>query len=112
MGRLRRPVAGDTQGPARGTHELRCFEKYRLQGEQVPMAGVIDPLTNIVEHPEVVADRLERTAAVIGDPTRVPAGTDCGFDTLAGWGRVAEDVVWAKLRTLREGAELASSRLY
>ncbi len=98
-------------GP-RHAHEFRCFEKYPLQGEQVLVAGVIDPLTNIVEHPEVVADRLERTAAVIGDPTRVLAGTDCGFDTLAGWGRVAEDVVWAKLRSLREGAELATSRLY
>ena len=98
-------------GP-RHAHEFRCFEKYPLQGEQVLVAGVIDPLTNIVEHPEVVADRLERTAAVIGDPTRVLAGTDCGFDTLAGWGRVAEDVVWAKLRSLREGADLASGRLY
>ena len=98
-------------GP-RHAHEFRCFEKYPLQGEQVLVAGVIDPLTNIVEHPEVVADRIERTAAVVGDPTRVLAGTDCGFDTLAGWGRVAEDVVWAKLRSLREGAELATSRLY
>ena len=72
------------------------------------MAGVIDSLTNFVEHPEVVADRIERVAAVVGDPTRVLAGTDCGFDTSAGWGRVAEDVVWAKLASLRDGARLAS----
>ncbi len=98
-------------GP-RHAHEFRCFEKYPLQDNQVLVAGVIDPLTNIVEHPEVVADRIERVAAVVGDPTRVLAGTDCGFDTSAGWGRVAEDVVWAKLRTLREGAALASSCLY
>jgi 5-methyltetrahydropteroyltriglutamate--homocysteine methyltransferase len=83
-----------------------------LDDDQILVAGVIDPLTNIVEHPEVVADRIERVAAVIGDPSRVLAGTDCGFDTSAGWGRVAEDVVWAKLRSLRDGARLASQRLF
>ena len=71
-----------------------------------------DTTTNFVEHPEVVADRLKRVAEVIGDPTRVLAGTDCGFDTSAGWGRVAEDVVWAKLKAMRAGAELASARLF
>ena len=76
------------------------------------VAGVIDSLTNFVEHPEVVADRLERVAAVVGDPARVLAGTDCGFDTSAGAGRVAEDVVWAKLAALRQGARLASDRLF
>jgi 5-methyltetrahydropteroyltriglutamate--homocysteine methyltransferase len=59
-----------------------------------------------------VADRLEQVARVIGDPTRVLAGTDCGFDTAAGRGRVAPDVVWAKLRSLGEGARLASARLF
>ncbi len=98
-------------GP-RHAHEFRCFDRHPLKDGQVLVAGVIDPLTNIVEHPEVVADRIERVAAVIGDPTRVLAGTDCGFDTSAGWGRVAEDVVWAKLRTLREGADIASKRLF
>ena len=53
-------------------------------------------LTDFVEHPEVVADRLEAWPRAVGDPTRVLAGTDCGFDTSAGWGRVTEDVVWAK----------------
>jgi len=57
----------------------------------------------------VVADRIERVAAVIGDPSRVLAGIDCGFDTSAGWGRVAADVVWAKLASLRDGARLAST---
>ena len=60
----------------------------------------------------MVADRLERVAAVIGDPHRVMAGTDCGFDTSAGSGRVAEDVVWAKLAALSEGARIASGRLF
>jgi 5-methyltetrahydropteroyltriglutamate--homocysteine methyltransferase len=96
----------------RHAHEFRCFEKFPLADDQVLVAGVIDSLTNFVEHPEVVADRLERVAAVIGDPARVLAGTDCGFDTSAGWGRVAEDVVWAKLASLRDGARLASQRLF
>jgi 5-methyltetrahydropteroyltriglutamate--homocysteine methyltransferase len=98
-------------GP-RHAHEFRCFEKRPLRDDQVLVAGVIDPLTNIVEHPEVVADRIERVAAALGDPSRVLAGTDCGFDTSAGWGRVAGDVVWAKLRSLDEGAEIASARLF
>jgi 5-methyltetrahydropteroyltriglutamate--homocysteine methyltransferase len=96
----------------RHAHEFRCFEKRPLQGDQILIAGVIDSLTNFVEHPEVVADRIERIAKVIGDPSRVMAGTDCGFDTSAGWGRVAEDVVWAKLASLRDGSRLASQRLF
>jgi 5-methyltetrahydropteroyltriglutamate--homocysteine methyltransferase len=96
----------------RHAHEFRCFKKFPLREDQVLVAGVIDSLTNFVEHPEVVADRIERVAAVVGDPTRVLAGTDCGFDTSAGWGRVAEDVVWAKLASLRDGACLASQRLF
>jgi 5-methyltetrahydropteroyltriglutamate--homocysteine methyltransferase len=95
----------------RHAHEFRCFEKHPLADDQILVAGVIDSLTNFVEHPEVVADRIERVAAVVGDPTRVLAGTDCGFDTSAGWGRVASDVVWAKLTSLRDGARLASQRL-
>jgi 5-methyltetrahydropteroyltriglutamate--homocysteine methyltransferase len=96
----------------RHAHEFRCFEKFPLADDQVLVAGVIDSLTNFVEHPEVVADRIERVAAVVGDPARVLAGTDCGFDTSAGWGRVAEDVVWAKLASLRDGARLASQRFF
>jgi 5-methyltetrahydropteroyltriglutamate--homocysteine methyltransferase len=96
----------------RHAHEFRCFEKRPLASDQILVAGVIDSLTNFVEHPEVVADRLQRVAAVIGDPSRVLAGTDCGFDTSAGWGRVAADVVWAKLRSMRDGARLASQRLF
>lgn len=96
----------------RHAHEFRCFAKHPLKDDQVLVAGVIDSLTNFVEHPEVVADRIERIATVVGDPSRVLAGTDCGFDTSAGWGRVAEDVVWAKLSSLRDGARLASDRLF
>ena len=82
-----------------------------LKDDHLLIAGVIDTLTNFVEHPEVVADRIERIAAVVGRE-RVLAATDCGFDTSAGMGRVAEDVVWAKLRALRDGAEMASKKLF
>jgi 5-methyltetrahydropteroyltriglutamate--homocysteine methyltransferase len=95
----------------RHAHEYKLFEKMPLSGDQILIAGVIDSLTNFVEHPEAVADRLERIAQVVGDPHRVIAGTDCGFDTSAGMGRVAEDVVWAKLKSLAEGARLASHQL-
>ena len=107
VGALYLPFAGP-----RHAHEFRCFERHPLKPGQLLIAGVIDPLTNIVEHPEVVADRIERVAAAVGDPACVLAANDCGFDTSAGWGRVAPDVVWAKLRTLRDGARLASTRLF
>jgi 5-methyltetrahydropteroyltriglutamate--homocysteine methyltransferase len=96
----------------RHAHEFRVLDEIPLGADQLLIAGVIDTLTNFVEHPEVVADRIERIAATMGDPRRVLAGTDCGFDTSAGMGRVAEDVVWAKLRALKEGAQLASQRLF
>src|SRR4051812_43102074 len=96
----------------RHAHEFRVIESIPLADDQLLIAGVIDTLTNFVEHPEVIADRIERIAAAIGDPRRVLAATDCGFDTSAGMGRVTEDIVWAKLRSLREGAELASRRLF
>ncbi|WP_428488969.1 cobalamin-independent methionine synthase II family protein [Rhodopila sp.] len=95
----------------RHAHEYRCLKNLPLADGQVVVAGVIDPLTNFVEHPEVVADRLELAVRAVGDPTRVLAGTDCGFDTSAGRGRVAEDVVWAKLRAMADGARIASQRL-
>ena len=96
----------------RHAHEFRVLKEIPLADDQLLIAGVIDTLTNFVEHPEVVADRIERIAEATGDPRRVLAGTDCGFDTSAGMGRVTEDVVWAKLRSLCEGASLASKRLY
>jgi 5-methyltetrahydropteroyltriglutamate--homocysteine methyltransferase len=97
---------------ARHAHEFKVLKDMPLGGDQVIVAGVIDVTTNFVEHPEVVADRLERVAAVVGDPTRVLGGTDCGFDSSAGMGRVAGDIVWAKLRSLAEGARIASGRLF
>jgi 5-methyltetrahydropteroyltriglutamate--homocysteine methyltransferase len=96
---------------ARHAHEMKVLRDMPLADDQIIVAGVIDVLTNFIEHPEVVADRLEHMAQFVGDPRRVLGGTDCGFDTSAGMGRVASDVVWAKLRTLAEGARLASERL-
>ena len=87
----------------RHAHEHRAIKEYPLKDDQVLVAGVIDTVTNFVEHPEVVADRLERISHAVGDPKRVIAGTDCGFDTSAGMGHVAEEVVWAKLRSSRRG---------
>jgi 5-methyltetrahydropteroyltriglutamate--homocysteine methyltransferase len=87
------------------------FGELPLKSHQSLIVGAIDTTTNFVEHPEVIADRLEAAAKVIGDPHRIMAGTDCGFDTSAGMGRLTADVVWAKLRTLRAGADLAAARL-
>ena len=95
----------------RHAYEYKLFETMPLAQDQILIAGVIDSLTNFVEHPETDADRIERVAQAVGDPRRVIAGTDCGFDTSAGMGRVAEDVVWAKLKSLADGARLASQRL-
>ena len=83
-----------------------------LDDDQIIVAGVIDTLTNFVEHPEVVAERLQRVVAAVGGKERVLGGTDCGFDSTAGQGRVAEDVAWEKLRSLVEGARIASEQLY
>jgi 5-methyltetrahydropteroyltriglutamate--homocysteine methyltransferase len=95
----------------RHAHEHRCFRRHPLPAGMLLIAGVVDPTTNYVEHPEVVADRIELAAAAVGDPRRVLAGPDCGFATAAGLGEVAEEIVWLKLRALCDGARLATRRL-
>jgi 5-methyltetrahydropteroyltriglutamate--homocysteine methyltransferase len=97
---------------ARHAHEHACFAARPLPDHMALIAGVIDTTNNFVEHPQVVADRLQVVARSLGDPTRVIAGTDCGFDTSAGIGDVAPSIVWEKLRALRRGADLASDRLF
>jgi 5-methyltetrahydropteroyltriglutamate--homocysteine methyltransferase len=97
---------------ARHAHEYACFERRPLPDGMVLVAGVIDTTSNYVEHEEVVADRLVRVARAVGDPRRIIAGTDCGFDTSAGLGDVAPSLVWEKLRAMRAGADLASERLF
>jgi 5-methyltetrahydropteroyltriglutamate--homocysteine methyltransferase len=95
----------------RHEHEYKALRRHPLPKHWLLIAGVIDTTTNYVEHPELVADRLERVADAVGDPRRVLAGTDCGFDTAAGLGEVAEEVVWKKLEALRAGADVATRRL-
>ena len=93
-------------------HELRAFRRHPLPDTMLFVPGVIDSTTNVVEHPEVVADRIVAAAEAVGDRTRILAGVDCGFGTFAGSMLVEESVVWTKLRTLREGADLATKRLW
>jgi 5-methyltetrahydropteroyltriglutamate--homocysteine methyltransferase len=97
----------------RHQHEWKTLKANPLPDEMLLIPGVIDVTTNYLEHPEVVAERIERFVEVMGgDPSRVIAGTDCGFSTIAGYMMVAEDVVWAKLQVLAEGARIASERLW
>jgi 5-methyltetrahydropteroyltriglutamate--homocysteine methyltransferase len=96
----------------RHAHEWRALQKYPPPHNWLIIAGVIDTTTNYIEHPQVVADRIECVAHAVGDPRRVLAGTDCGFGTTAGFGECAPGVVWEKLRSLRAGADLASARLF
>jgi len=93
----------------RHAHEYKVYRDNPLPEHMSLVAGVIDTKTNYVEHPEVVADRLRLAVdATGGDPTRVMAGTDCGFDTSAGSNRVDKAIVWLKLSAMRQGADLAS----
>ena len=96
----------------RHQHEVKLLRRYPLPKSMVLVPGLIDVTTNMLEHPEVVADRIEHIANMVGDPTRIIAGTDCGFSTMAGYIMVAEDVVWEKLRMLATGAMLATTRLF
>src|SRR6267142_908346 len=107
VGALSLPLASQ-----RHQHELRAFRRHPLPDGMLFVPGVIDSTTNVVEHPEVVADRIVAAAEAIGDRTRVLAGVDCGFGTFAGSQLVEESVVWTKLRALREGADLATRRLW
>jgi 5-methyltetrahydropteroyltriglutamate--homocysteine methyltransferase len=95
----------------RHEHEWMVFEETALPGDKMLIPGVIDTCSNYIEHPEVVAQRIERYARVLGRE-RVIAGTDCGFSTMAGRSAVEPNVAYAKLASLSEGARLASARLW
>jgi 5-methyltetrahydropteroyltriglutamate--homocysteine methyltransferase len=97
---------------ARRQHEIAALRRHKLPDHMVLLPGVIDSKINLVEHPEVVAQRIEAAVAAVGDRERVIASSDCGFGTFAGWEWVAEDVVWAKLKTCRQGADIATARLW
>jgi 5-methyltetrahydropteroyltriglutamate--homocysteine methyltransferase len=96
----------------RHEHEYHVLEHHRLPDGMNLIVGAIDTTSKYIEHPEVVAERIQRAARAVGDPRRVMAGTDCGFDTSAGLGEVAEEIVWEKLRALSDGSALASRRLF
>jgi 5-methyltetrahydropteroyltriglutamate--homocysteine methyltransferase len=96
----------------RHQHEYDALRNNKLPAHMLLMPGVLDTTTNIVEHPELVARRLEEAVSVVGDRERVIAGTDCGFGTFAGREYVAEEIVWVKLAAAAEGARIASRRLW
>lgn len=100
----------ETSNP-RHAHEWAVFEarKNEIPDDVVLVPGVLDTTTNFVEHPELVAQRIERFASIVG-PDRVVAGTDCGFGTFAGFGAVDPEIAYAKLASLAHGAELAGKR--
>ena len=81
-----------------------------IPDRKILVPGVIDSTTNFVEHPELVAQRIERFVDIAG-ADRVVAGSDCGFGTFAGFGAVDPDIAYAKLSALSEGAKIASERL-
>ena len=96
----------------RHAHEIEAFRDIKLPDGMLLIPGVIDTTNNYLEHPMVVAERLCRAADCVGDRERIIAGADCGFGTMAGDTFTAEDVVWAKLESLVEGARLATKTLW
>jgi 5-methyltetrahydropteroyltriglutamate--homocysteine methyltransferase len=94
-------------GNPRHQHEIAVLRRRRLPDHLLLVAGVIDTTTNFVEHPEVVAKRLEETVAAVGERERVIASTDCGLG-----GRIHPQIAWAKLEALAQGAALATKQLW
>ena len=93
----------------RHEHEWIVWRDAKIPADKKLAPGLIDSCSNYVEHPELIAQRLERYIAIVG-VDRVIAGTDCGFGTFAGYGKIDPDVTWKKLAALSEGARLAASR--
>jgi 5-methyltetrahydropteroyltriglutamate--homocysteine methyltransferase len=95
----------------RHEHEWSLWRALKLPQDKNLIAGVIDTSTNYVEHPELVAERIERLAGIVGRE-RVIAGTDCGFGTFAGYGKIDPAIAFKKLAAMVEGATIASKRLW
>ncbi|UVO30662.1 cobalamin-independent methionine synthase II family protein [Bradyrhizobium arachidis] len=95
----------------RHSHEWSLFKQTRLPDDKIIVPGVIDTCTNYIEHPEVVAQRIEQYANLVGRE-RVIAGTDCGFASFATFHTVDPDIAWRKLESLVQGAEIATRRLW
>lgn len=96
---------------SRHAHEWKVFEKVRLPEGKILIPGVIESMSNRIEHPELVAERLVRFARVVGREN-VIGGSDCGFGTFVGVALVEPEIAWAKLRSLAKGARLASAQLW
>jgi len=95
----------------RHAHEWIVFREAKIPGDKILIPGVLSTTTNYIEHPLLVAERLETYANIVGRD-RVIAGTDCGFGTFAGFGPVEPDIVYLKLGSLVHGARIASERLW
>ena len=96
----------------RHAHEWKVFQDHPLPEGKIIIPGVVDTLTNLVEHPELVAERLERYANIVGKEN-VIAGSDCGFSTqVRSKPRLHPSMAWAKLESMAEGAQLATARLW
>ncbi len=95
----------------RHAHEWTVFAEADLPDDKVLVPGVIDTTTHFVEHPELIAQRIERFTAIVGRE-RVMAGSDCGFSTFAGYAGVDPEIAYAKLASLVEGAAVTSQRLW
>jgi 5-methyltetrahydropteroyltriglutamate--homocysteine methyltransferase len=96
----------------RHAHEYEAFKTHPLPKDMILIPGVIETTSNFVEHPEVVARRIEEAVRAVGERERVVASTDCGFGTFTNREWVVEPAVWLKLKSLREGADIASARLW
>jgi len=94
----------------RHEHEWKVWALAKIPDHKILAPGLIDTCSNYVEHPELIAQRIERFAGIVG-ADRVVASTDCGFGTFAGYGKIDPDVTWKKLRSLRQGADIAAARL-
>jgi 5-methyltetrahydropteroyltriglutamate--homocysteine methyltransferase len=103
-------ISFEASNPRHG-HEWAVFKETRIPDDKILLPGVIDSVSNFVEHPEYVAERIGRFADIVGRE-RVIASSDCGFGTFAGFGKVDSDITYAKLKTLAEGAAIASRRLW
>ncbi len=95
----------------RHAHEWALFEDVKVPDDKILCPGVIEPQSNYIEHPELVAQRIERYAKLVGRE-RVMAGVDCGFSVHVGMQGIDPDVAWAKLQSLAQGAEMATQRLW
>ena len=95
----------------RHSHEWQIWANATIPDDKILIPGVLDTTTNFVEHPDLIAERIERFANIVGKE-RVIAGTDCGFGTFAGFGAVHPDIAYAKLESLQEGARRASAKLW